>query len=223
MRMFFGREILQSLEEVVAPRHTALVILDATNDFLDPKGKHYNPAAPGTPAILAMVPQIRALLECARKSRVLPVFVQNQFLAEGKDIPTGMLYQLDRRGMVLKDEVTTQAGTWGAEIFPELRPLPGEISIPKHSYSGFINSALDLVLRSSNITTIVPVGAASSGCVLATGIDGYCLGYYVAIPRECTAAANVEWHEAAMKLLSPVTVGAQDVMRVWDKASAGAR
>lgn len=220
MRTFHGREILESLEEVVAPRHTALVVLDATNDFLNPEGKHYSATAPGTPAVMAMVPHIKALLECARKNKVLPLFVQNQFFPEGRDMPTGMLYQLDRRGMVIADDIPTMAGTWGSQVIPELRPAQGEPSFPKHSYSGFINTPLDLVLRSNGIKTIVPVGAASSGCVLATAIDGYCLGYYVAVPRECTAAANVEWHEAAMKLLSPVTVGSQDVMRIWDRASA---
>ncbi|MDO6749598.1 isochorismatase family protein, partial [Gilvimarinus sp. 1_MG-2023] len=38
-------------------------------------------------------------------------------------------------------------GTWDYDLVDELKPLPGDLVIPKPRYSGFFNTALDSMLR----------------------------------------------------------------------------
>ena len=62
-----------------------------------------------------------------------------------------------------------QEGTPGVEFYVRITPAAGEAIVTKHRYSGFINTDLELILRSSSIRTLVMTGVATNGCVDATG------------------------------------------------------
>ena len=222
MKIEHGKQVMESLDEVVAPGHTALLMLDMINDFLSPAGKLFNPNATDLDQVLATVPRIAQMLEAARSAGVLPVYVQNTFLSQGLDLSAGYLYFLHRRGVTLSDPLPTLEGTWGAQTIPQLKPREGEPVVTKRSYSGFLDTRLDAVLRSNGIETIVITGASSYGCIVTTALEGFCYGYYVAVPRECTAGTIRDWHQAAMSLMSPLLVGYEDVLKVWQE-SASAR
>lgn len=222
MKIEFGKQVMESLEEVVAPPHTALLMLDMISDFLSPGGKLFNPNATDLDRVLDIIPRIAQMLEAARGTGVLPIFVQNTFLPKGADLPAGYLYFLHRRGVTLSDPLPTLEGTWGAETIPQLRPREGEPIVTKRSYSGFLDTRLDAVLKANSIQTIVITGASSYGCIVTTALEGFCYGYYVVVPRECTAGTIRDWHQAAMSLMSPLVVNYEDVLGVWQK-SAGSR
>ncbi|MBI2917029.1 MAG: cysteine hydrolase [Chloroflexi bacterium] len=219
MRTAHGKQVMDSLEEVVAPGHTALLMLDMINDFLSPGGKLFNPNATDLDQVLAIIPRTAQLLEAARKAGALPVYVQNTFLPKGADLPAGYLYFLFKRGVTLGEPLPTLEGTWGAETIPQLKPREGEPVITKRSYSGFLDTRLDAVLKAHDVKTIVVTGASSYGCIVTTALEGFCYGYYVAVPRECTAGTIRDWHQAAMTLMSPLVVDYEDVLKVWQKSA----
>jgi len=218
MKLAYGKQVLESLDEVIAPRHTALLMLDMINDFLSPGGKLFNPQATDIDKVLDIIPRIARLLELARRKGALPVYVQNTFLPKGADLPPGYIYFLERRGVSLGEELPTLEGSWGAETIPQLRPAAGEPVITKRSYSGFLDTRLDAVLKANDIRTIIITGASSYGCIVTTALEGFCYGYYVVVPRECTAGTIREWHQAAMTLMSPLVVNYQDVLQVWERS-----
>ena len=70
--------LLQSLEERVSPKHTALVLIDVQNDFCDDKGAVGVRGEPIT-MIKQALPKIRRLLQSARQAGCLVVHVQAQY------------------------------------------------------------------------------------------------------------------------------------------------
>jgi nicotinamidase-related amidase len=72
------------------------------------------------------------------------------------------------------------------EIVAEIAPAAGELVIEKSRPSGFFGTdlAAHLVMRQAD--TILLAGGTTSGCVRATVMDAFSLGYRVGIIHECT-------------------------------------
>src|SRR3712207_4464628 len=74
-----GKEVLTELAELVAPAHTALVLVDMQRDFLEPDGV-FGRLGVDLSMYAAMRPRVAALLTAARRPGVLVVHVQNTTL-----------------------------------------------------------------------------------------------------------------------------------------------
>ena len=110
-------------------------------------------------------------------------------------------------------------GTWGADWFADLRPKDGDVVVTKHRFSAFINTPLDLILRSRRISTLVVTGTATNVCVESTARDGHMLDYYVVFPEDGTAAPDLPAHEATLHNIRKHfgdVVKAEEVAAVWD-------
>jgi nicotinamidase-related amidase len=72
------------------------------------------------------------------------------------------------------------------EIVAEIAPAAGDLVIEKSRPSGFFGTdlAAHLVLRRAD--TLLVAGGTTSGCVRATVMDAFSLGYRVAVVHECT-------------------------------------
>jgi len=76
-------------------------------------------------------------------------------------------------------------GTWGGEIHPELKPVPGEIVASEHwCSSGFANTDLDLQLKRHGIHQLIIVGLIAHTCIEATVRFAAELGYEVTGVRD---------------------------------------
>ncbi len=169
----------------------ALVVVDVQNDFADPAG---NLAVAGGEAV---IPAINRELEMATNAGATVVFTQDwhpestpHFAKDGGPWP-----------------VHCVAGTWGAELHPELSVPPDAARIHKgvngeDGYSGFTvrdavtgdPSPTDLEprLRAAGIDTVVVVGLATDYCVKATAIDARRLGFEVSVLTDAIAAVDVQ-------------------------------
>ena len=63
----------------------------------------------------------------------------------------------------------TIPGTWGQQLVDKLCPQPGDAKVDKHRSSAFVGTALDLILRSNGIRTVVVCGVITQGCVESDG------------------------------------------------------
>ena len=170
---------------------TALVIVDVQNDFADPAGSLS--VAGGT----AVIPVIDAEIGAARAAGALVVATQDwhpestpHFARDGGIWP-----------------VHCVAGTWGAELHPDLS-LPSDAArihkgvYGEDGYSGFTTrdpqtgdeapTALDGLLRSANVHRVVVAGLATDYCVKATALDAARLGYDVTVLLDGIAAVDLE-------------------------------
>lgn len=65
------------------------------------------------------------------------------------------------------------------EFLPQAAPTADEYILDKPRASAFWHTALEPLLRSLNLQTIVLIGGTTSGCVRATAVDAYSYGFDV--------------------------------------------
>ena len=115
-------------------------------------------------------------------------------------------------------------GTWGAQWFEALRkPTDRDYVVTKHRYSAFINTDLDLVLRSRNMKSVVITGGETNLCLGTTAMSALQHDYYVVIPGDCAAGINKDSHRHGLQLLDGyfgiVTIS-EEVIAIWKEQNA---
>jgi maleamate amidohydrolase len=122
----------------------------------------------------AAIEPTRELFTAARTAK-LPVFYSTaETRSDSK--PTGI-------------QATTRAGTATDpalyEIHSDFAPQPGDTVIRKQRASAFYGTSLSAHLTQLGIQTIVMCGETTSGCVRASAVDGFSLGFNVILVEEC--------------------------------------
>ena len=202
------------------PAHAALVMVDLQNDFVHADGwvaQQQVPGFLGDTGIDAVLDRSQALLDAARGSNVLTVFVR--MLGDDRYLSPA-LYAQYMRNHGHERPPCVQEGTWGADFFGDLRPggHTREFSVDKHRYSAFIGTRLDQLLRSNGIRTIVVCGVATTGCVESTIRDGFMLDYYVVIARDACGDYEPRRHDNALSKLDlsfGTVVSVADITQRW--------
>jgi nicotinamidase/pyrazinamidase len=169
-------------------RHTALVVVDVQNDFADPNGSLY---VQGAPSIIDLVNDEVA---AAQEAQARVVYTQDwhppstpHFAKDGGTWP-----------------VHCVAGTWGAELHPELVVAGERVRKGAHGedgYSGFTmadpttgetsSTGLAELLREDDVTHVVVVGLATDYCVKATALDGVDLGFSTAVLQDAVRPVDL--------------------------------
>jgi nicotinamidase-related amidase len=214
-----GRSIMNEPHEILAPRHTALIVIDMQNDFVSDTGKVA--AAGNDPsAIQAIVPALERLLEGARAAGVLVVHIETIVLAGHRSDSDSWLYS-KLKGVSSADWCLE--GTWGAEFIPELAPIEGEPVVTKYRSSAFINTNLDLILRSNGIRTVVICGEQTPGCVDATLRDSTFYDYYNALVEDAIAAYRQDLHDAALLIQKArhQVLRVDELLAIWGVGGSG--
>src|SRR5246500_6021529 len=123
-----GKQVFTELSELVAPAHTALLLIDMQRDFVEPDGFF------GSLGIdLTMYDETRprpaALLAAARRHGVLVVHVQKHALPNRmSDSPAQIRFNMRMHSSARHDGPPlryTVPGTPGRDFIEELTPLPG--------------------------------------------------------------------------------------------------
>jgi ureidoacrylate peracid hydrolase len=186
------------LEQLVDPRHAALIVVDMQNDFCDSGGALARSGAdPGL--IQAMAPRLLRMLDRARDIGLPIVHVRTEHSPW-----TDSAAWIGRHHG--QQRTVCYPGTWGADYFPGFEPRtdadrkPGthEFVVTKHRYSGFVGTELDLVLRSHQIRTVIMTGEATNVCVESTARDAFMRDYRVVFVSDCTASTSDSAHQATL-------------------------
>jgi len=88
-------------------------------------------------------------------------------------------------------------------IHPVLAPTDNEIVITKHRVSAFAGTDLAMILRVSDIDTLVLFGIATSGVVLSTLLEASDADFRIAVIADCCADLDVDLHDALLTKLFP--------------------
>src|SRR5262249_9620933 len=199
----------ETFEETVYPAHTALLVTDVQNDFCKDEPRQ------------AMVPQIARVLEAARHSGVMVVYIQNTVLPDGlSDAPSDVMR---RRKLGINREVTIGV-TWAKQIADPLSPGPKEPVVKKPRLSVFIGTTLDIMLRSKAIETVVVTGTATHGCVINTAYGAIAHNYYVVVVEDGVASWRKDLHDSALFLMRNTinyVVDTNQLIDVWQQHAAG--
>lgn len=220
-RMVFGKEVYTKLEELVIPGYTALIIVDAQNDFCSKGGCFDRLQSSDMKLMRPFVENTARLLEAARRANVMTIFTK------ATNFPSGIYKSppdLARKTEYLKPDspLICAYGEWGDELIDELKPLPGELVITKHRHNAFAGTELDIILRSNGKKTVVVTGLATERCVLATVTGAIAHDYYAVVPRDCVASPRIDIHEATLlvlsaNLLKEELTDSAKIISVWQK------
>lgn len=197
---------------------TALLLVDVQNDFADPAGGLS--VASGA----EVVPILNDQIERAAAAGALVVYTQDwhppvtaHFAKDGGIWP-----------------VHCVAGTWGAELHPDLvadaGPSVHKGASGEDGYSGFtmrdpttgatVPTELDGLLRARGIRTVLVGGLATDYCVRSTALDALRLGYRTIVLLDAIRAVNLAHGDGDRAIAELAAAGAQLVGR--DAAVAGA-
>ena len=77
------------------------------------------------------------------------------------------------------------SGSPGLSVLAEIAPQPGDYDVPKHRWSAFHGTHLELSLRSRDIDTIVLVGGSVHVGIAATAYDARNMDFQITIVPEC--------------------------------------
>jgi nicotinamidase-related amidase len=89
-------------------------------------------------------------------------------------------------------------GTPGAEIIPQLQPVPNDPIVTHARISAFQGTELDLMLRRRGVGTVLLTGVATNVTVEGTARDAVGLGYRTILLADACAAATDEAHLATL-------------------------
>ena len=90
--------------------------------------------------------------------------------------------------------------------------------VEKHTYSGFIGTNLDQILRGRGIKCLVMSGVGTNVCVESTLRDGYFNGYYIVVPEDCVGSSTAHLHQGTLENVQNYfgeTVQAGELTELW--------
>jgi nicotinamidase-related amidase len=207
-----GRNIPNTEEEILNPKHTALVVHEMLNDFISDGGER-----PGgkIDASKIMKP-IAELLAAARKKGVRVAYVRWTRHADGSTNSEPEIR--NARGRPANPPYTIQ-GTWGWDAPDEIKPVAGEWVIPKWRTDAFFATPLDTLLHWNGIKTMVIVGIGAEAGVVPTLMHANNLGYFTVAVSDGIGPSNPARMEDAMRFINSLAIvkNHNEVIELWNR------
>ena len=204
-------EVLKTLKERCDPKYAALVVVDVQNDFVSPQGSAAK-RGEDVGAAIAMVPNLIRLIDEGRSVGLTIVYIRTTH-SEWTDTPSWIYRSSQRSGLN-----TCREGTWGAELYEGITPLPSERVVIKHRYSAFINTDLNTVLKARGIQSVLVCGVATNVCVETTARDAYMFDYYVTMIDDCSAAYEPKLHMGTLENMRRhfgLVASSNEIIETW--------
>jgi ureidoacrylate peracid hydrolase len=175
---------------------TALVIVDMQNDFCHRDGWLASIGVDIAPA-RTPIGSLQTALPALRRAGVAVVWLNWGTRVDRANLPPNVLHVYDPSGEGVgigsrqpTGHPVLERDSWGAAVVDELVAAPEDIWVHKHRMSGFWDTELDSVLRNLDVTTLLFAGVNADQCVLATLIDGACIGYDVVLLEDAAATTS---------------------------------
>lgn len=167
------------------PQATAVLVIDLARDFVEPGGTIADAGGPEYQArARAIVPAVARLIEAARRAGATVVYSTDCHRAGDAELAKWPPHAMD--------------GTRWAEILPEIAPQPGDLVLPKSTYSGFQSSPLEAELRARGISRLVIAGLHTDCCCRHTSGDAFQKGFDLVWATDAMQAFTEEAHRAGL-------------------------
>ena len=161
-----------SIMQRVTTTNSALIVIDAQQEYFAPAGKVVLPDAP------AAVKQVARALGWARAGGVPVVHIVHE----------------SRR----PNPTTFVPGSPALEIHPEAKPAAGEPVMTKHLPGSFTGTELEGWLRDRGVERLIVSGFMTQMCVDTTARQAAHLGFAVTVLADATAAMAVKAPDGAV-------------------------
>ena len=209
MNTFKNKFLPTSLSDFIQTNKVALIMWDMQNGLA---GKASN------------LTQIRVnanlLLDCADKHQI-PVFWSKHILPS-RELTTEPFLMFLMKKQNVKDPnllvETMKAGMFDAQYIEGLEPRQGHIVLEKSQPSFFIDTPLDLRLKTLGIKTLVFAGVATDIGIEFTCRHAASLGYFSVVAEDACGSYTEVAHQRSLDFLrswiTPV-VKTQEIAEIW--------
>lgn len=156
-----------------------------------------------------MVDNAVRLMKAARSANIPIYFAKG---SHREDEGTSVLLMTDTDiplrpwpdGVVTLVKPAAIEGKSGSEVIPELEPRPTDYHLPKHRWSAFYQTYLDLALRAAKIDTIIISGGSTDVGIAATVFAGRDMDYHMVVVRDaCATNHDQRAHDILMDAVFP--------------------
>lgn len=182
---------------------TGLLFFDILN------GYYHQAGAAAKARKKPMIDNAVLLMKAARKAHI-PIFFAKG--SHRQDEGTTVLINTDTNiplkpwadGIVTMVKPNTVEGQSSAEVIPELEATADDYHLPKHRWSAFFQTYLDLALRAKKIDTIIISGGSTDVGVASTVFAGRDMDYNMIVARDaCATNHDQRAHDVLMDLIFP--------------------
>jgi ureidoacrylate peracid hydrolase len=185
------------------PKQSAVIVVDMQNGYCSPGG-YFSHLGVDLSPFDRVVTAISKMVSISRDAGIQVVWLQNGWDAQLKEAGgahsvnqlKGNSLRLMRERSDLRGKLLTKGG-WDYEIVDALKPDPSDIVVPKPRYSGFAGTALDSILRSRRIETLLVCGVATNVCVESTIRDAFFKEYFPVLIRDACYQAGPDFMQEA--------------------------
>ena len=174
------------MSERLDPARTCLLLFDFLVGHVERDRTRYAP-------VLANAAE---LLRAARAARAMVAHARADHRPDG-GTTAHTLHDSGPRPPLIK------SGTRAAEIVPELAPLPTDYLVPKHRWSAYHGTYLDLALRSRRVDTLILTGGSTEIGISSTAYAARDLDYNLVIASDACTSAKRDIHEQLMREVFP--------------------
>ena len=192
----------------IVAEKTAIVLIEAQNDFLSPGGTMYQYIAEQLKE-RNVIGNLVNLLNGARGKAKIFYLPFQAFKPGFPELKKGGPGTAGLRGIEMEMKADWGTGAWvegtpGPEIVPQLTPQPGDIVVRgKLTLDAFHSTALNYLLRANEIETVVFCGFHTNWCVESTARSAYDLGYRVVVISDCTGTDTEREQKYAEEVIFP--------------------
>jgi nicotinamidase-related amidase len=211
-------ETSDGLAAWIAPKRTAVLVIDMQVDFASPDG-----VLGGFIDMGVVAPALSAAEKLVAEARAagVPVVFVGLWTTPETDSAAWNERMRRRGGDPDVDAALCRAGQVGSEFYGP-KPAPGELVVRKTRYSGFVGTDLDLQLTKLGVDTLVVAGVTTECCVDSTVRDAFDLDYHVFVAADACAAYEADIHEASLKVMelnSAILTDTAAIASAWKGAA----
>lgn len=185
--------------ERLDPASTALLVFDLLEG-------HVNRDVESKARFAPVIANAALLLDACRKAGVMVAYAHADHRAD-RATSAQTIRDTDNRLQPLtpgaRDMPLLTGGTAQAAIVKELAPRPGDFLVPKHRWSAFHGTYLDLALRTRQVDTIVLVGGSTDVGIASTAFAARDLDYNLVIVSDACTSPEGDNHGQLVTRIFP--------------------
>lgn len=184
---------------------TVLLVIDPVNDFLSEGGAAWE-LTKRTVEMNDVIPNLQRAIAGARAHGIPVLFGPMAYTEE--DYARHQLHKRSGINRMMYEMKMFQAGSWGADFHPDLKPQAGDVILQPHKSCDVLQTDLAEELKKRGTTHVVIAGMTANLCCESTGRHAMEDGYDVTFISDAIGAAGIMEYEAAININFPLIANA---------------
>jgi biuret amidohydrolase len=211
------------LLELIDPASTAVLTMELQRGVVGPSGMLK--ALVEEVARAGTVAAAGSVCSAARACGVRVVHCTAEFRADGAGATKNCkIFAMSEKLRREQGIVSTEIGTEGAELMPELGEDPRDIKIARmHGMTPFTSTSLDQMLRNLGVKTVVVTGVSINLGMMGLCLNALDLGYQTVLVRDAVAGVPREYVdqviEHTLSLITTITTS-EELGSIWGELEA---